>query len=314
MNILKIFALAALAAALSGTAMAAPSLRSEVTVNAPIVTVGDMFDDAGSFAELALFRAPLPGTTGTVDLRSVTQAAERVGLADFENIGIISVRVSRAATTVDAPVLSKLIEADLAHRGIVSPGVSVDLSFDRPDIAFNAEVVETPAKLLSLRYTPGSDAFVARFQIAGTDKPEDVTGRLELMIEAPHLVAPRPAGTVLTADDIEMKRVPLRYAENTGIVQLDQLIGKQLDRPGRGGLMLRAGDVSDPIIIARNQMVTVVLKTGPMTLTVKGQALNAASVGQPVQVLNPISKKILSGTALDTGAVEMTTTLNVAGL
>ena len=51
-----------------------------------------------------------------------------------------------------------------------------------------------------------------------------------------------------------------------------------------------------------------------MTLTVKGQALNGAAVGQPVQVLNSTSKKILTGMALAGGVVEISTTINVAGL
>ena len=59
-----------------------------------------------------------------------------------------------------------------------------------------------------------------------------------------------------------------------------------LERAGRADLMLRAGDVVDPQVVARNQMVTVILRSGPMTLTVKGQALNAASQGQPVRRLN----------------------------
>ena len=122
------------------------------------------------------------------------------------------------------------------------------------------------------------------------------------------------AGTVLTPSDIEMKMVPLKYAESTGIVSLDPLVGTQLDRSGRAGLMLRAGDVEDPQVVTRTQMVTVYLKSGPMTLTVKGQALNNAAAGQPVQVMNTASKKIVIGTALPNGGVEMTTTTNVAGL
>ena len=51
-----------------------------------------------------------------------------------------------------------------------------------------------------------------------------------------------------------------------------------------------------------------------MTLTVRGQALNAAAAGQPVQVLNSVSRKILHGVALPSGAVEITNTINVAGL
>lgn len=315
---IRTFALRCLATALLATAAlpawAMPSLRHEVTVNAAIVTVGDMFEDAGALAELALFRAPQPGTTGVVDLRSIRAAASRIGLVEFENIGIISVPVTRASVTIDTPALGQMIEDNLFARGFVPAGASLALSFDRPDLAYEAEIGDEPAKLLSLRYLPGSTGFLARFQIAGTDLPVDVTGNLDLLIEAPHLVRPRAAGTVLTPDDIVMKKVPLRYADNTGVVSLDQLVGKQLERAGRADLMLRAGDVVDPQVVARNQMVTVILRSGPMTLTVKGQALNAASQGQPVQVLNTASKKILSGIALPDGAVEITSTINVAGL
>ena len=47
-----------------------------------VVTVGDMFDDAGLLAERALFRAPAPGTTGIVSLDAIRSAALRAGLID----------------------------------------------------------------------------------------------------------------------------------------------------------------------------------------------------------------------------------------
>ena len=314
MNLSKILALATLGVSLSTSAFALPSLKAEVTVTAEIVTVGDMFDDAGSLAELAIFRAPKPGTTGMVELNAVRNAAKLVGLTEFENVGIARVRVSRAATLVDAAMLQTMVTDDLRNRGIVEAGVTPTLSFDTPNLSFNAEAVEQPVKLLNVRYTPGNSAFAARFQIAGTDLPVDVTGHIELMVEVPHLADTRPAGTVLTPADIQMKLVPLKYAESTGLVNLDQLVGKQLDRAGRAGLMLRARDVSDPQVVARNQIVTIYLKSGPMTLTVKGQALNNAAAGQPVQVMNTASKKIVIGTALPNGGVEMNTARNMAGL
>lgn len=314
MNLLKTLAMAALGISLSTAAFALPSLKADVVVTAEIVTVGDMFDDAGSLAELAMFRAPKPGTTGLVELNAVVQAAKLVGLTEFENVGIARVRVSRATSIVDAMALGNMVTQDLRGRGIIEAGVTPDLSFDAPNLSFNAEAVAEPVKLINVRYMPGNNAFSARFQIAGTDLPVDVTGRIEMMIEAPHLSNTRPACTVLTPSDIEMKLVPLKFAESTGVVTADQLIGKQLERSGRAGLMLRARDVADPQVVARNQIVTVYLKSGPMTLTVKGQALNNAAAGQPVQVMNTTSKKIVIGTALPNGGVEMTSTLNMAGL
>lgn len=298
----------------ASTASAAPLLRADITVISEIVTVGDMFEDPGVFAEKALFRAPLPGTTGMVSLDAVREAAALIGLTEFENEGVARVRVARASSIVDAAGLADLITQDLLARGIAGAETTVQAVLDTPDLAFNAEAVAVPLQLISLRYMPGSGRFAARFLIAGKDLPVDVTGRVELMVEAPHLAASRPAGTILQAADVEMKLVPLKFAESAGIATLDQLLGRQLQRQSRSGLMLKASDVTDPQVVQRNSMVTVYLRSGPMMLTVKGQALNDASVGQPVQVLNPVSKKILHGVAMANGSVGITSTLNVAGL
>src|SRR5690606_38875227 len=127
---------AALALILAGsTATAAPVLRSDVTVIARIVTVGDRFDDAGLLAPRAMFRAPLPGTTGTVDLEAVRQAAALAGLSEYDDAGVDFVRVTRAATVVDANVLTDLITTDLRIRGIAGPDVTVQAAFDQPGIA-----------------------------------------------------------------------------------------------------------------------------------------------------------------------------------
>jgi flagellar basal body P-ring formation protein FlgA len=305
--------IATLAFALVATAaQAAPVLRSEVTVNHPVVTVGDMFEDAGLLAEKALFRAPAPGTTGTVSLEAVRAAAAAVGLGEYEAEGVLRVRVARAATLVDAAMLAALITDDLRARGIAADGVVVVARFAE-DVALQAEAVENPVSLVDLRYMPGAGSFTLRILVAGIDAPVDLGGRIDLMIEAPHLVATRAAGSILTSEDIEMRLVPLRNAES-GAASLDQLVGKELTRQSRGGMMLHFADVTEPRVVARNAMVTVVLRQGPMTLSVRGQALNNAAAGEPVQVLNPTSRKILHGVALPDGAVELSTTLAVAGL
>ena len=309
MKLIATLALALLATA----AQAAPVLRSEVTVNHPIVTVGDMFDDAGLLAEKAMFRAPAPGTTGTVSLDAVRSAAAAIGLSEYNAEGVLRVRVARAATLVDADMLTAMITGDLRSRGIVAEGIEVVARFGQ-EVALQAEAVESPVSLVDLRYMPGSGAFTLRVLVAGIDAPVDLSGRIELMVGAPHLVGTRAAGSILTPEDVEMRLVPLRNAESSGVATLDQLVGKELTRQSRGGMMLRLTDVTEPRVVERNSMVTVVLEQGPMTLTVRGQALNNAAAGEAVQVLNPTSRKVLHGVALPNGAVGLSTTLAVAGL
>lgn len=300
---------------LTGAAWAAPVLKSDIVVSAAIVTVGDMFDDAGAAAEQALFRAPMPGTSGMVGLADVDAALARIGIEAFESGGLEGVRVTRAATIIDEATLAGLITADLAARGIVSTGMSADTLFSAPVQPLNAEAVAQPASIISLRYLPGSGAFTARFAIAGIDQPLDVSGSIELMIEAPHINASLPAGTLLTAGNIDMRPVPLKFVESTGVPRLQDVIGKSLVHQSRDGMMLRADDVVVPLLIGKNDPVTIYFRKGPMTLTVKGQAVTGAASGGLVQVLNLMSKRVISATAISAGAVEVSADpLAVAGL
>lgn len=309
--------LPALFALLSTTAYAAPALRAEVSVNRPVITIGDMFTDAGLLAEKAMFRAPAPGTTGIVSLDAIRTAAARAGLTDYTQDGILNVRVERQAAIVDAAALTALIRADLEARGLVGPDIEIEARFETPDLSFNAENVPVPATLATLQYQPGAASFTARFNIAGIDLPVDVRGRLDLMVAAPHLATSLKAGDIITPADVEMKRVPLDFADRSGIQSADQLIGKQLRRTSRAGVMLKAGDITEPLVVRRNTQVAVLLHNGPMTLTVIGQAMGDAVAGQPVQVMNSVSRKILNGVASANGSVEITTAaaqLKLAGL
>ena len=300
---------------LSGAAWAAPVLKADIMVTGAIVTVGDMFDDAGAAAEEALFRAPLPGTSGLVGLADIDAALARIGIEDFDAAGLDGIRVTRAAAIVDEAALTELITADLAARGIVSSGMSVDALFSKPVQPINAEAVAEPASIISLRYLPGSGGFTARFAIAGVEQPLDVSGSIELMIEAPHINASLPAGTLLTAANIEMRPVPLKFVESTGVPLLADIVGKSLLRQSREGMMLRPADVAVPLLISKNDPVTIYFRKGPMTLTVKGQAVTGAASGGLVQVLNLMSRRVISATAISAGAVEVSADpLAVAGL
>ncbi len=302
------------ALALAAPALAAPALKGDITVNADIVTVGDMFDNPGELAETAIFRAPAPGTTGIVPLADVQRAAHAIGLDDFDNVGFMRVRVVRLATPVDAGMLSGLVSAELSRRGVTSDAITADIHFDQPGLNFNAAQQANPAVLTDLRYAPETGLFSARFTIAGIDRPVDLTGRADLMTMAPRLTDTLAAGTILSSADFELVPVPVKTANAGGYADLDQLVGKQLVRQSRSGMMLKPADVSEPTVVTRNDLVTVTLKAGPMTLTVKGQALSTVAAGENVDVLNTVTKKILHGVARADGTVEIVTSTAVASL
>src|SRR5436190_18706401 len=54
--------------------IAAPVLRANVSVTTDIVRIGDVIDNAGAAAKIAIYRAPDPGTTGTLPVAQVISA------------------------------------------------------------------------------------------------------------------------------------------------------------------------------------------------------------------------------------------------
>ena len=136
-----------------------------------------------------------------------------------------------------------------------------------------------------------------------------------MWLAVPHVNANLPAGTLLSADNIEMRPVPLKFVESTGVARLEDVVGKTLLRQSREGMMLKPSDVAVPLLVSKNDPVTIYFRKGPMTLTVKGQAITGAATGGLVQVLNLMSKRVISARAIAAGAVEVSADpLAVAGL
>lgn len=300
---------------LSAAPASAGALRSDVQVTGEIVTLGDMFEDAGARASEALFRAPAPGTAGIVGIEAIVAATARIGFANFSLNGVTEVRVARLGIEVDERRLAILVEDDLRRRGILASDMIADTLFSHAVATMTAEAGPEPARLTSLRYLPNTGAFSARFEIAGHAEPLDLSGTIALMVEAPHLASPLPAGTVLQPADIVMRPVPANYAESAGAAPLEDLIGMALRRQSREGMLLKSSDIAEPELISRNETVTLYVRRGPLTLTVKGLALNGAVEGGDVRVLNQTTNKIITGVAVAQGAVELDTSpLAVAGL
>lgn len=302
-SLLKHTGLALAFSALASMAQAEPLLRGDVTVHSAIVTIGDLFENAGLFAEKAVFRAPAPGTAGVLSVDDIASALQSAGVERFETAGLDSIRVARSGVDVDLSLLSELIATDLRQRGILNADMDMDIALDTPLPTLVAANAAQPAALSILRYMPGSSTFSARFEVSGFDRPLDISGQIQLLIAAPHLTRTLPQGTILGPSDIEMRMIPLAFAESSGLVAIEDLVGMQLQRQTRAGVMVRPADIAAPQIVGRNDAVTLVYQHGALTLTSTGKALNAASLNQPVSVLNTMTNRVVQGVATQSGTV-----------
>ena len=95
-----LLAAAATMAMAQRAAPARPSLKHDVTVTSGVVRIGDLIENAGVVANVAIFRAPDLGTTGTVPVETVIAAVRPHALVGFDTGGAADVVLTRAAREI----------------------------------------------------------------------------------------------------------------------------------------------------------------------------------------------------------------------
>ncbi len=101
--------LAALATPLAAqqlASVATPALRPAIVVSDEIVRIGDFIENAGAASDIAIFRAPEFGQTGTVAAARVIEAARQhhVFAVDARNLAEIAVTPAQVKPTRPTPM------------------------------------------------------------------------------------------------------------------------------------------------------------------------------------------------------------------
>jgi flagellar basal body P-ring formation protein FlgA len=282
-----------------------PALRREVTVTGEIVRIGDLVENAGAVAEVAIFRAPDLGQTGSVPAASVRDAVRPHHIVSLDTRGLAAVQVTRASRAV-AP---KEIEARLVRALAGQSGLS---NVNDLAAAFDNEVrtlhIEPDAELGIARLT--FDQRTRRFE-AMLDLPTGISRRPVLrvtgtLVETAEAVIPLRAialGQVIKSSDVMIERRP-----KTEVIAVEDVLGFAAKRALKPGQVIRAGDVMKQELVVRNDTVTIYYEAPGMVLTIRGKAMDSGSMGDVVNVLNIQSKRTIQATVSGPGRVNVTAT------
>src|SRR6476646_2226429 len=159
--------LTAAAAQTRDNVVAAPVLRGNVTVSSDSVRVGDIIDNAGSAAQIAIYRAPDLGTTGslpTVQVLSALQAHQVIGV-DTRDIKAVS--ITRLSRLIEAREIRLQVARALEHRNGLGDAANLSLTFDRDMQDLQLDASATGAiQPTAARYEPRSGRFDVGFEIS----------------------------------------------------------------------------------------------------------------------------------------------------
>jgi len=281
------------------------TLRDRIMVDDDVVRLGDLFQQTLSDGDLAVAQAPKAGQTLTLDARFLQQVARAYRLDWKPSSKFQKIMIGRMSQRVTAPMVRDAISIAVQER--IGSSSDLDIALDGGDLELDLPTdVENSVAVSAINFDPTSNRFAA-ILVAPADGPpviqRNVFGTVYEMAQIPVPKRLISAGDVISADDLEWQPVHLTRLSGNSLTDAEQLVGRMAKRPLKAGQILRQSDVAVSPVIHKNDLIRLVVRTGQMTLSVQGKALQDAALGQTIRVINVNSNRQLSGTVVDAGTV-----------
>jgi flagella basal body P-ring formation protein FlgA len=307
---------AALLAALAGSAAAQsepagpaiPALRAAVTVSADVVRIGDLVENAGSTAQIAIFRAPDLGTTGTLPVSQLMQALRAHHVIGVDTRDLREVSVTRASRTLGTKEVEAQIARALERRNGLGDAANLAITFEQGslrdlqlDAAYRGEM--RPA---IVRFDPRNSRFDVTFEIVNDVTAEPT--RLRFIgiavetVETAVVTRNVERNEVLRASDVVTERKPKAEVGSDGMAR-ERAVGMQARKSMRAGQAVKAADLGKPDLVTRDQNVTVIYEAPGLYLTGRGKALDSGTEGDVVNIVNLQSKRTIQAVVIGPGQV-----------
>ena len=208
-------------------------LRANVSVSSEVVRVGDVVDNAGSLAQVPIYRAPDLGTTGSLPVAQVVNALRAQGVIGVDTRDIKLVAVTRLARTVDSKEIERAVAQAIEHRGGLGDAANISINFDRDVADLRLDASNTGAMLAtSARYEPRNGRFDVTFQIAndnGNPTQLRFTGSAIETVAVAVLTRNVERTDILKSADVIVERRP-RAEVGSDPAAREQALGMQMRR------------------------------------------------------------------------------------
>jgi flagella basal body P-ring formation protein FlgA len=287
--------------------IAAPVLRANITVASDVVRIGDVIDNAGPAAQIAIYRAPDLGTTGSLPVTQVLATLRSHQVIGVDTRDVREISVTRRARTLEGKEIEGQVARALERKNGLGDAANLSLTFDRDTGDIKLEVSNTGAmQPISLRFDPRNGRFDITFEIANDNVSTPTrlrfTGSAVETVETAVLTRGVERNEILKASDVVVERRP--KAEVGGdVAGRDRAVGMQARKQIRAGQPLKLADLGKPDLVQRDQSVTLIYEAVGLYLTIRGKALEGGTEGDVVSVLNLQSKRTISGVVTGRGQV-----------
>lgn len=281
-------------------------LKQRVVVGGDGVRLSDLFANVPPAVDGRIADSPAPGDRMVFGARQLLQYVKAFGLSWSPRDAKVYAEVVRDSMPVPPELLREALGREVAAQMPATSDFDIEI-YNRDVPLFTATGGRPNLVVRNLAVDQRSNRFDATVALAGSSaSPVVVSGRIEPMIEVPVLRIHAMPGDVIAETDIQWLRLETRRAGANTVTRVEDLVGRTPRRPISAGQAVRMSDVRPNFVVERGDIVTIVLKSGTMTLTARAEALERGAVGSVIRVRNNHSKKVLETRVLAADTVAVT--------
>ncbi len=291
--------------ALDNDAGAPLEMKQSVVVDAPVIRLGDLFNQPISGGDTPVAQAPKPGQTISLDYRFLSQLARAYRLDVSSHSTVDRVLVARKAQLIKSDMVIAAVVDAIAQR--TQQQGNMDIAFDSGQLQFTLPTnVEATIGVQGLNFDPTTNRFVAVLVVPANGPTlisQQVIGTAYVKTDVPVLKRLVSAGDTIQASDIEWISSRVDQLLPSTVTDSQQMVGRVAKRPLRPGQMLRLSDLSTEAAVQKNSLITIMVQSSQMNLSMRGKAMEDGAIGQSIRVMNTTSHKQLVGVVKDAATV-----------
>ncbi len=287
-------------------AMALAEVKSSAIVDKSTVTLGDLFDNLETGRDIWVMNSPAPGEKTSVSTRYLANLTRQHNVYWQNSRGVRQITVTRKGKVIKHEALKHLIKQELEvlklsdrKNGIRFENKNATLHLPEDssveDITLDKfDIDQQTGKFSALLSVPvGDDTYTTA----------TVRGRTHAITYVPALNRNIPPGRLITEQDIAWVGLPTLSIGRNIIRAENQLIGMTPRRNLNPSTPLRPSDLERPVIVMRGKIVSILFKSGKISLTATGKAIENGGRGDVIRVMNSKSHKTID--AVVTGPAQV---------
>lgn len=279
-------------------------LRPHSLVEDQVIRVSDLFDGAAS-GDVVIGASPAPGQRFVIEAGQLAVIARRFNVEWRPTSGAERSVLERPGRALSREAATEVIRAELLGLGLPADAELELLAFSPPILPLSA-IPRLSAE--GGHFEAASSRFAVTLIVMADGTPSirmRVAGRAIATVPAVLATRRLSVGEIVKPEDVRLVQMRAERVRPGTAQRLEDVVGMQLRRPTTTELPFMSADLVPPTIIAKNEVVTILLEGPGLSLATQGRALEAAARGARLNVMNLASRNVVEAEAIGPGRVRV---------